>query len=1199
MSANVKTMWTGKRKKSSRITAKSNKKAKVDEPVKVAKPSAKDKLVKAVLCSPSCTKKCHFCQMSRPPELEQLGTSELYSMDDPVHGMNYLHYFCLLFSSEGEQLGGDEDGLLGFLLPSVRSELSRGKRIFCRFCKKAGATISCKARGCKASFHFPCGSKAGCLYQFTGNYTSYCPQHKGSQAATHPSPSPDLDCVVCFEPVVKKCTEAGRLACPGCGRNFHSTCLQRMALASGSRCFKCPHCNNSDTFLAGMRMAGVYVPDKDADWEGKENSSFYNYEDLYRQSKTCSNSVCLAGTRDEHKLGTKWEIILCDFCGLNGVHIECEGLDIHKPDFSCVDCKEPLDKLARQDWVTCLAYNVDNSVVKLGRLPDNTPSIVIKVDFKGKKEVFSRISSKVNKYKDTEGVVLVSCLKCNETVPWLFLHNMESHLKNCIKDENSPSTKYPSFVAISRDESLDKTSYRCDKCVKVFDYQSWFEKHLKIVHGWQNTGKPSPPPSDGAPRKQTPSTPPTRQQTTSSPLTWQQTPLPPDNRQQTPLPPTSRQQAPSSLYSEKQSLSPRTSLSKNPDDDDSSSSEDDETIRAVIKKSQNPGPSHGGPSARRLYKPSQIFDLSELELDLTMAMFATKDKFQLVVFIGDISNEERRIVFKLWKHLDQQIATGHSYKCYQCDSYFAERWQLSSHLSSSCTQLFSQFFKTIFPSFDKLDLLPQFHFYKEKVYSFFGQEYCLLCGKSPVTTKTLNLEDTVSKKSVEESLQTHLINFHLKKEMLLDCQPPMYSCKILNCNSTFPSCSPFLQHLAKTHFRVNQLLHKATAVSDLPGTQSVRDYANPFTQEHYKCKTCGKKTISKASLLIHMVEHKLVNLESGLNCSEKKCSFHARYSDIAVARHYGLKHLQLESSDTEVVDLDSSDEEDNVPDNNPEVAIKILEKVVDLESSDEEETIVPLTQVPGIKILESCSIDVSVFQRSSSETHKPSVDAKSSSIPHMTKVDTKVVQLDDSDDDIPLPIIKFKKVPMPLQGSFVCPFCTSASREEATLLAHLVSNHFREKLSFMVPSGVSPFACPKPMCSFRHKTREGVGDHLGRRHREVVVKLVREIFPDFSFSKHKTDKAISTSNIDQDIIIDDEIVVLGETSKIQHSQFVSCEIVPEEGQTRHESDSTRAKTRPVVLPSGTSVDLANSPHARIAPMVQYRRQGRVLPLNDK
>eukprot|EP00092_Neocalanus_flemingeri_P021414 GFUD01023217.1.p1 GENE.GFUD01023217.1~~GFUD01023217.1.p1 ORF type:complete len:1228 (+),score=363.43 GFUD01023217.1:109-3792(+) len=1219
MTSRAKPTLGGKRKTRSANSNKSNKKVKVTDNTKVSKTSVKDTLVKAVFC-PSSTKKCGFCKLCRPPELTLLGTNGLYSMVDPLQGTHYIHYFCMLFSSEGAQEGGDDDGLLGFLLPSVRSELTRSKNRICRYCKKTGASINCHAKGCRTSFHFPCGSKAGCLYQFMGSYTSYCPQHRASQVASLPTISPDQDCVVCYEPVslTRQVAAQVRLACPGCGRNFHCACLQRMALASGSLCFKCPHCNNSEQFLAGMRLAGVYVPDKDADWEGEENSAFYNYGDLYRQAKKCSASDCLAENREEHKLGTKWEIILCDFCGLNGVHIDCEGLDLHKPDFSCVDCKEPLDRLARQDRVTCLAYNVDTCVIKLGRLPESTPSVVIRAGERGKKELFNRISSRVSKYRDSEGVVQVECLKCKETVPWMFLHNLESHLENCPGDENSPSSRYPSYIGVTRDESLGKTSYKCDKCAKVFNYQTWIEKHLKIVHGWLNTRKPSP-------------TPPLRKPSPTPPL-----------RQPSPTP------SPTPSPVAEASTSHTSDSEDDSSESDTSSSEDDETIRAIIKQSQIPAGSSSA-TARKLYKPSQRFDLTELELDLTMAQFATKDKYQLVVFIGDISQEERRVVFKLWKHLDQQIPTGHSFKCDQCENYFCERWQLSSHLSSSCTQLFNQFFKIIRPSFARLNMLPQFHFYKEKVFSFVGQEYCLLCGKLQLTRNTLNLEDSDAKKSEQGFLQNHLIDFHLKKKLLLDCasEPPVYSCRLLNCDSTFPSCSPFLKHLAKAHCRVDKLLQDSSTLSDLPGTQPVRDYANPFTQEHHKCDICGKKAISKASLLIHLMEHKQTDQRQDLVCPAKECDFQARFSDMAVARHFGLKHLQLEHSDTEVVDLESSDDE--------EKESATVNKEFDV----------------GIKIIESCSIDEKEFHGNTSEIHKPSAATDIESVPTekeikpvhkpsnkemkpvvkpfnkemkptvkpfnkemkppakpfnkeikphvkpfykemkpiaksfdketvVKPIHTQVVHLDDSDDDdTPLPIIKFRKVPIPLQGSFVCPFCTSPYREEATLLAHLVSNHFREKLAFMVPGSESPFACPKTGCSFRHKTREGVGDHLGRRHREVVVKLVRKIFPGFSFSKHH-EGDISARNKaivdDDEIIIEDEIIVLGETSKVQNSQFISCEIVAEVERSNpdletSDSASVKARARPVVLPSGTRVDLANSPHARIAPMLKRAMGG--------
>ena len=42
-----------------------------------------------------------------------------------------------------------------------------------------------------------------------------------------------------------------------------------------------------------------------------------------------------------------------------------------------------------------------------------------------------------------------------------------------------------------------------------------------------------------------------------------------------------------------------------------------------------------------------------------MAQFVKKDKYQVV------SQEERNVIFKVWNHLDKQIATGNSFKCLQ------------------------------------------------------------------------------------------------------------------------------------------------------------------------------------------------------------------------------------------------------------------------------------------------------------------------------------------------------------------------------------------------------------------------------------------------------------------------------------------------------------------------------------------------------
>ena len=35
---------------------------------------------------------------------------------------------------------------------------------------------------------------------------------------------------------------------------------------------------------------------------------------------------------------TKWDIVLCDFCGASGCHVECGGLTSSNSDWACAEC---------------------------------------------------------------------------------------------------------------------------------------------------------------------------------------------------------------------------------------------------------------------------------------------------------------------------------------------------------------------------------------------------------------------------------------------------------------------------------------------------------------------------------------------------------------------------------------------------------------------------------------------------------------------------------------------------------------------------------------------------------------------------------------------------------------------------------------------------------------------------------------------
>ena len=102
---------------------------------------------------------CEFCHKGETRDILQSGRlyklmagwfQLIYSIsmtDIDAHtgkSVEYYHYFCCLFSSQGVQRGKDEEGLNGFLAEDVKKEVRRGATLFCDFCGKNGATIPCR-----------------------------------------------------------------------------------------------------------------------------------------------------------------------------------------------------------------------------------------------------------------------------------------------------------------------------------------------------------------------------------------------------------------------------------------------------------------------------------------------------------------------------------------------------------------------------------------------------------------------------------------------------------------------------------------------------------------------------------------------------------------------------------------------------------------------------------------------------------------------------------------------------------------------------------------------------------------------------------------------------------------------------------------------------------------------------------------------
>ena len=78
-----------------------------------------------------------------------------------------------------------------------------------------------------------------------------------------------------------------------------------MALSAGYF-FKCPMCNNKETFEAEMKLFGVYVPEQDASWE-REGDIF---DGIYERHGNCDADQCICPhgrTFDEDY--TIWEIV--------------------------------------------------------------------------------------------------------------------------------------------------------------------------------------------------------------------------------------------------------------------------------------------------------------------------------------------------------------------------------------------------------------------------------------------------------------------------------------------------------------------------------------------------------------------------------------------------------------------------------------------------------------------------------------------------------------------------------------------------------------------------------------------------------------------------------------------------------------------------------------------------------------------------
>uniref|UniRef100_A0A8C6FYH7 G2/M-phase specific E3 ubiquitin protein ligase n=1 Tax=Moschus moschiferus TaxID=68415 RepID=A0A8C6FYH7_MOSMO len=276
---------------------------------------------------------CVFCRKNDdcPIKYGEKKTNEKWNLT--------VHYYCLLMSSGIWQRGKEEEGVYGFLIEDIRKEVTRASKLKCSVCKKTGASIGCVAPRCKRSYHFPCGLQRECIFQFTGNFASFCWKHRPVQIITSNNCRDSLLCTICLE-FIEPIPTYSVLRSPCCKNAwFHRDCLQVQAINAGVFFFRCTVCNNSDIFQKEMLRMGIHIPEKDASWELEENA----YQELLQHYEHCDVLRCRCKEgRDYNVPDSKWEIKCCQCCGSSGTHLACSSLQSREQNWECLECRSIL-----------------------------------------------------------------------------------------------------------------------------------------------------------------------------------------------------------------------------------------------------------------------------------------------------------------------------------------------------------------------------------------------------------------------------------------------------------------------------------------------------------------------------------------------------------------------------------------------------------------------------------------------------------------------------------------------------------------------------------------------------------------------------------------------------------------------------------------------------------------------------------------
>lgn len=191
--------------------------------------------------------------------------------------------------------------------------------------------MGCWVKSCPRAYHFACALHNKIRFKFTSDFPTYCSKHAVNRKK---KPKIEGKCGICLSSVKK--TEH-LILIPCCNNWFHHKCLQKFAFSSGS-CFKCPLCNDKDKCCERLPELGVFLPEKDCDWE---LSGIIFQETLENEDRACDANCWRLDLPIFREAPSLWKI--CTVCGSSAIHQECLS-DGFNGEFICRSCDDILNR---------------------------------------------------------------------------------------------------------------------------------------------------------------------------------------------------------------------------------------------------------------------------------------------------------------------------------------------------------------------------------------------------------------------------------------------------------------------------------------------------------------------------------------------------------------------------------------------------------------------------------------------------------------------------------------------------------------------------------------------------------------------------------------------------------------------------------------------------------------------------------------